>query len=312
MSFPFKTLLEFSEILQKSSKLDSSSYDLASARNAQLTKPAGALGRLEDLALWYAGWRGQERPNLERPQVIIFAGNHGVTSQGVSVFPTEVTAQMVINFEAGGAAINQLTDCFGASLDVHALQLELPTLDFTKGAAMSEADCVSALYSGWSSVDEKTDLLVAGEMGIGNTTSAAAVALALFGGSGTDWAGKGTGLDVEGVALKARIVEAGLAANPSAEGNGSNPFFAKFDVKVEPQHQQAYATAFAKMMRSAAKDVALRSYGNNLAGFGNDKFTNSVYVGAETLTQLAQIQQAQTLARPATAAAAHFVSQMLT
>ncbi len=220
MTKAFNSLSEFRSIVEQFPTADDKAYHLARERNAQLTKPAGSLGRLEDIAVWYASWRGRARPTVNNPQVVIFAGNHGVTSQGVSVFPTEVTAQMVINFEAGGAAINQLTDCFGASLDVHALHLELPTLDFTKGAAMSEADCVSALYSGWSSVDEKTDLLVAGEMGIGNTTSTAAIALALFGGSGTDWAGKGTGLDVEGVALKARIVEAGLAANPSAEGNG--------------------------------------------------------------------------------------------
>tara|TARA_B100001057_G_scaffold488613_1_gene573342 strand:+ start:73 stop:1089 length:1017 start_codon:yes stop_codon:yes gene_type:complete len=220
MSLPFTTLLEFSEILKTPSKMNSSAYELASARNEQLTKPVGALGRLEDLALWYAGWRGQERPSLERPQVLIFAGNHGVTAQGISVFPPEVTAQMVLNFETGGAAINQLSGCFGAKLDVHALDLDRPTQDLTEASAMSEDECVQALGVGWTSVDENADLLVTGEMGIGNTTAAAAIALALFGGTGADWAGRGTGLGSEGVALKAQVVEAGLARHSDAKGDG--------------------------------------------------------------------------------------------
>lgn len=220
MPYPFTTMSEFSEILKTSSKMDSSAYDLAVARNAQLTKPAGALGRLEDLALWYAGWRGQERPSLERPQVLIFAGNHGVAAQGISLFPPAVTAQMVLNFEAGGAAINQLAECFGAKLDVCALDLDRPTQDFTEASAMSENECVQALGVGWRSVDENADLLVTGEMGIGNTTAAAAIALSLYGGTGADWAGRGTGLDSEGVALKTKVVEAGLKRHQNAKGDG--------------------------------------------------------------------------------------------
>ena len=220
MTLPFATLSEFAAILKTPSGADLNAFELASARNAQLTKPAGALGRLEELALWYAGWRGEERPRIERPQVLIFAGNHGVTAQGVSLFPPEVTAQMVLNFEAGGAAINQLSGCFGARLDVQAIDLDRPTQDFTQGPAMSEEDCVAALGVGWSSVDENADLLVTGEMGIGNTTAAAAIALALFGGSGADWAGRGTGLDSDGVALKAKVVEAGLSRHPGAKGDG--------------------------------------------------------------------------------------------
>ena len=222
MTKPFYSLSEFGSIVRHSPKADRKVYQFAKERNAQLTKPKGSLGRLEDIALWYASWQGRVQPTIKKPQVVIFAGNHGITSQGVSIFPQEVTAQMVKNFETGGAAINQLTECFGADLDVHALKLESPTFDFTKGAAMSEADCVSALHSGWVSVDEKSDLIVTGEMGIGNTTSAAAISLALFGGSGVDWAGQGTGLNQDGINLKARIVEAGVAANPTAKGNGLN------------------------------------------------------------------------------------------
>ncbi len=188
----------------------------AEARNGQLTKPPGALGRLEDLAIWYATWRGTDRPQIKHPQVLVFAGNHGVTAQGVSAFPAEVTVQMVANFEAGGAAINQLSKLAGAQMTVHALSLETPTADFTQGPAMTEAEFFEAFGAGWSAVSAEADLLVTGEMGIGNTTAAAAVACALFGGSAEDWTGRGTGVDDAGLALKARVVAEGLAANPSA------------------------------------------------------------------------------------------------
>lgn len=189
----------------------------AEARNGLLTKPPSALGRLEELAIWYASWRGDPRPIIDNPQVIIFAGNHGVTAQGVSAFPAEVTVQMVANFEAGGAAINQLANAFGASMDVHALELERPTADFTEGPAMSEAELVAAISIGWEAVDGDADLLVTGEMGIGNTTSAAAISAALYGGDVADWTGRGTGVSDEGLALKVRVVEAALVANPERD-----------------------------------------------------------------------------------------------
>lgn len=192
----------------------------AEARNAELTKPQGALGRLEELAIWVAGWQGDARPRITAPQCIVFAGNHGVCAQGISAFPPEVTVQMVGNFEAGGAAINQLARAAGARLDVVALELDRPTQDFTTGSAMTEAECLAAMRSGAEAVAEGTDLLVVGEMGIGNTTSAAAIALARFGGTGADWAGRGTGLDDAGVAHKAAVIEAGLARNPAARESG--------------------------------------------------------------------------------------------
>lgn len=220
MTTSFSSLAEFAAILQQAPEVDRQALDAAHDRNGQLTKPPGALGRLEDLAIWYAGWRGTPKPQISAPQVVIFAGNHGVTAQGISAFPAEVTEQMVLNFQSGGAAINQLSSCFGARLDVHALQLDRPTADFTQGPAMSEDECVAALKTGWAAVDETSDLLVTGEMGIGNTTSAAAIALALYGGSGADWAGRGTGVDDAGLSRKAKVIEAGLAANPQAAGNG--------------------------------------------------------------------------------------------
>jgi nicotinate-nucleotide--dimethylbenzimidazole phosphoribosyltransferase len=143
--------------------------------------------------------------------VLIFAGNHGVTAQGVSAFPAEVTEQMVLNFQAGGAAINQLSACFGAKMQVVALDLATPTADFTLAPAMSESEVVAALLAGWDAVDPSADVLVTGEMGIGNTTVAAAIANAVFGGDAEDWVGRGTGVDDAGLALKADVVRRGLA-----------------------------------------------------------------------------------------------------
>ncbi len=191
----------------------------AADRNGQLTKPPGALGRLEDLAIWYAGWRGDARPQIAAPQVIVFAGNHGVTAQGVSAFPPEVTVQMVMNFEHGGAAINQLAKAAGATMDVHALDLDTPTADFTAGPAMSEDELLQALRTGWNAVDPKADLLVVGEMGIGNTTPAAAIACALFGGDAADWTGRGTGVDDAGLTNKTRVVAEGVALH-AGSGDG--------------------------------------------------------------------------------------------
>ena len=213
---PFNSLEDFRVLLAGLPGSDTAMRAAAEERNSQLTKPPGALGRLEDLAIWYAGWRGDARPKLDKPQVIIFAGNHGVTAQGVSAFPAEVTEQMVLNFQHGGAAINQLASAFGAHLDVQALDLDRPTRDFTQGPAMSETEVVSALLSGWAAVDPEADLLVVGEMGIGNTTSAAAIALALFGGEAAGWVGRGTGVDAAGIQLKAQVITQGLANNPEA------------------------------------------------------------------------------------------------
>ncbi len=213
---PFASLADFRTLLEGLPAADTSARQAAEARNGQLTKPPGALGRLEDIALWYASWRGEAAPKIKAAQVVVFAGNHGVTAQGVSAFPAEVTEQMVFNFQAGGAAINQLSQCFGASMTVHALDLETPTADFTQAPAMSEAEVVAALTTGWNAVDADSDLLVVGEMGIGNTTSAAALANAVFGGDAEDWVGRGTGVTDEGLATKARVVREGLALHAAA------------------------------------------------------------------------------------------------
>lgn len=219
MTQSFATLSEFRALLAQAPAADAGALAAAAARNGQLTKPPGALGRLEDLAIWVAGWQGVEKPRCDRPQVVIFAGNHGVVAQGVSAFPAEVTVQMVANFQHGGAAINQLSRAFGAEMSVHALDLDRPTVDFTTGAAMSEAEVVAALAVGWNAVDPTADVLVTGEMGIGNTTPAAALAAALFGGAATEWVGRGTGVDDAGLARKADAVARGLALHADALGD---------------------------------------------------------------------------------------------
>ena len=211
MTRPFSSLAEFRALLSAAPSLDTEAKAGAEERNGQLTKPPGALGRLEDLAIWYASWRANPRPSIENPQVIIFAGNHGVCARGVSAFPPEVTVQMVANFEHGGAAINQLSKAFGADMSVVSLSLDTPTADFTTAPAMSEDEVVDALVAGWIAVKDTSDLLVVGEMGIGNTPAAAAVAAALFGGDAADWTGRGTGVDDEGLNRKTAAVADGLA-----------------------------------------------------------------------------------------------------
>ncbi|WP_299687404.1 nicotinate-nucleotide--dimethylbenzimidazole phosphoribosyltransferase [uncultured Tateyamaria sp.] len=215
----FETLDELRALLAAMPGPDTAAQTGAAERNGQLTKPPGALGRLEDLAQWYAGWRGTPRPAIEAPQVIVFAGNHGVAARGVSAFPPEVTVQMVANFAAGGAAINQLAGAFGARMDVVPLELDRPTADFTAGPAMTDADVVAALRAGWDAVDAGSDLLVVGEMGIGNTTSASAIAARLFGGAAADWTGAGTGVVGDALAQKTAIVDAGLSRHADA-GDG--------------------------------------------------------------------------------------------
>jgi nicotinate-nucleotide--dimethylbenzimidazole phosphoribosyltransferase len=189
---------------------DAAAAAAAARRDAALTKPPGSLGRLEDLVVWLARWQRRALPRLERVEVLVFAGNHGVVAQGVSAYPADVTTQMVANFAAGGAAINQLAAIAGANLRVIPLSLDAPTADFTQEPAMSEAAFLAAVAAGHAAVPASADLVCLGEMGIGNTTSAAAIAAALFGGGGERWAGRGTGVDDEGLARKRAAIDAGL------------------------------------------------------------------------------------------------------
>jgi nicotinate-nucleotide--dimethylbenzimidazole phosphoribosyltransferase len=188
-------------------------------REATLTKPLRSLGRLEDAVAWLAFWQGNVPPRLANVEILVFAGNHGVVVQGVSAYPAEVTAQMVANFANRGAAINQLAQAAGAELRVIALDLEHATADFTERSAMSDAEFLEAVSSGYDAVSPEADLVVLGEMGIGNTTAAAALAAALFGGGGERFAGRGTGLDEQGLKRKQQAIDRALSRHRAILGD---------------------------------------------------------------------------------------------
>lgn len=207
---PVGNFADVRDLLSQLPRIDSAAVAAARARERQLLKPEGSLGRLEAIAAWLAGWQGRHPAAIERAGIFVFAGNHGVTRQGISAYPAEVTAQMVASFEAGGAAINQLARIAGAELHVVPLRLDRPTADFTHKPAMREAECVEAFNHGLTAPDDALDIIVVGEMGIGNTTTAAALSAALLGGDPADWAGPGTGLDDAGLARKTLAIEKAL------------------------------------------------------------------------------------------------------
>ena len=204
---PFAEILELLTIVPEG---DEAAVDAVRRHDAQLTKPPGSLGRLEGLVEWLARWQGKSKPTFDDPMVAIFAGNHGVTDQGVSAFPREVTAQMVANFTEGGAAISQICAQHELNLRVFELALELPTGDITRTVAMDDKMCAATIAYGMEAIAGKPDVLGIGEMGIGNTTIAAALYAALYGGSGADWVGRGTGVDDAGLRRKADAVDRAL------------------------------------------------------------------------------------------------------
>lgn len=229
----FLSAADFGAALSSLSVPDVAATQAACARQGQLTKPPGSLGRLEEIAIFFAGWQGQERPAIRRGRAAIFAGNHGVVAHGVSAFPAAVTAQMVANFTAGGAAINQLAQAAGLELRVVPIDLDRPTADFTAEPAMTEVECLAALNAGAAVVEPDLDLLVVGEMGIGNTTAAAALAAISFGGDVAAWVGPGTGVDAAGIARKIDVVERGLAL-----------------------HGRVATTAFERLRRIGGREIA--------------------------------------------------------
>jgi nicotinate-nucleotide--dimethylbenzimidazole phosphoribosyltransferase len=253
-------------------------------REATLTKPPGSLGRLEEIAAWLAFWQGRNPPRLDTVEILVFAGNHGVTAQGVSAYPAEVTAQMVANFAAGGAAINQLARVAGAELRVLALDLDRPTADFTQEPAMTEAEFLEAVNSGYDALMPTADLVVLGEMGIGNTTAAAAIAAALFGGGGARFAGLGAGLDEKGLMRKREAVDRALARHGALLGDalrvaaalGGRELAAIFGATLAARHRRipvvldgfvctAAAAPLAKL-RADALDHALAGHRSTESG----------------------------------------------
>ena len=190
---------------------ETASVEAVRQRDAVLTKPAGSLGRLEEIVEWLAAWQRRSPPKVEMPRVAVFAANHGVTVRGVSAFPQEVTAQMVANFTAGGAAINQMCAAQDMSLRVYELALDHPTPDIVVEDAFDERGCAATIAYGMEAVDGDIDLLCIGEMGIGNTTIASAIAHGLYGGEAADWVGPGTGVTGAGMQAKHAAVEAAIA-----------------------------------------------------------------------------------------------------
>ena len=190
---------------------DRAAAEMIAEREASLTKPTGALGRLEHLVAWLGAWQGKGSPSLDRPLVCVFAGSHGVTARGVSAYPDAVNRQMLENFAAGGAAINQICAAYGLGFKVFDLAIDMPTGDITVGPAFDEKACVATMAFGMEAVAAGTDCLAVGEMGIGNTTIAAAIYAALFGGEAAHWVGRGTGVDAAGIGRKVAAVEAALA-----------------------------------------------------------------------------------------------------
>lgn len=201
----------------------------ARARQAQLTKPPGSLGRLEDLAVQLAGLQATDRPSLERVQVVVFAADHGIAEEGVSAFPQAVTCEMVRNFARGGAAINVLAQTVGAALEVidvgtalapedlaevRSERIAAGTANFAQQAAMRETQLAQALGSGRDAVSRARDngaqLLIGGEMGIANTSAATALACVLLQRPAAELTGPGTGLNAKGVYHKAAVIDRAL------------------------------------------------------------------------------------------------------
>ena len=213
---PAATLNEIRALLRELPGPDLESGTAALLRERTLTKPAGALGRLEEATQWLATWQAKHPPVINHPRTAVFAGNHGVAALGVSAYPAAVTAQMVENFIAGGAAVNQLCAEIDGDLRVYEMALDQPTADFTQGPAMSEEATARAIAYGMMAVEPGVDLLALGEMGIGNSTVAAALCHGLFGGEAQDWVGPGTGVDGEGLTRKIAVVADGVARHKAA------------------------------------------------------------------------------------------------
>ncbi|WP_437880611.1 nicotinate-nucleotide--dimethylbenzimidazole phosphoribosyltransferase [Pseudomonas sp. LRF_L74] len=220
--------------LQACRPLDQLVREQALERQQQLTKPTGSLGQLERLAVLLAAQQAKLKPRIDKPWVAIFAGDHGVVEEGVSAYPQAVTGQMLQNFVAGGAAISVLARQLNAGLDVvdlgtvqslaltGVLHLHLGpgTANFARQPAMSVEQCQAALQAGRDSVTRAlaagSDLFIGGEMGIGNTTAAAALASALLGHAPSVVVGPGTGLDEAGVRRKAEVIERALTLHAAA------------------------------------------------------------------------------------------------
>lgn len=213
---PISSFDDLQALLHQLPGPDEAAAEACRRREVELTKPQGALGRLEELTLWLSTWQGRHPPVLARVLVLVFAGWHDIARHKVSAYPAEVTEQMLANFAAGGAAVNQLARLAEAALSVVPVARGHPAHDPLRRPAMSEAGCLRAINLGLAAVPDDVDLLVLGEMGIANTAAAAAVAAALYGEPASAWTGPGTGLDAQGVAHKAAMIQQALDRHRNA------------------------------------------------------------------------------------------------
>jgi len=217
---PIKSLDQIRDLLRDLPAAHEGAMTAAKLREVTLVKPPGALGRLEELSEWLSGWQGHHPPKAEKCQVAVFAGSHGVTAEGVSAFPAEVTEQMVEGFKKGAAAINQLCQIQGCELKIYEVAIEIPTRNFMDKPAMEDDECAEAMAFGMSAVEEGLDVLCLGEMGIGNTTAAAAICHALYGQDAEFWVGPGTGVVGDALTNKIRVVNEGVAKHKDAMTDG--------------------------------------------------------------------------------------------
>ena len=220
------------DIIARIRPLDGAAMEAARARQNRLTKPAGSLGRLEDLSIQVAGITGQPRPRIIHKAVITCAGDHGVVAEGVSAFPQEVTPQMVANILAGGAAVSVLARQMGARLAVvdvgvavalpphpnlYPFKVAYGTSNLAQGPAMTREQAIRSIEVGIAALECELsaglDLVATGEMGIGNTTPATAIAAVLTGLPVSELVGRGAGVDDAGLARKIRAIEQGLRVN---------------------------------------------------------------------------------------------------
>jgi len=186
---------------------DAASGAAVRARADEILRPAGALARFDEVAAWIATWQGTTRPAVRRPVALIFAADHGVTAAGVSKYPADVTAAMLAAYRAGRSTISAFAEVAGATVRAIDVGVGRPTADIRFEPAMDAERFEASAAAGRLAVEELDgDLLVLGEMGIGNTTAAAAVAAALAGGEVAAWVGRGTGVDDDGLARKRAAV----------------------------------------------------------------------------------------------------------
>lgn len=210
---------DFRTLMQALPDGDEAAAGRVRALFAKAEKPAGSLGKMEDIAAWLAKWSGRAPPAISRPLVAIFAGNHGVAAHGVSPRPVEATARAVELCAAGGAAVNQVCLAYDLGLKVFDLALHLPTGDITREAALDERGCAATMAYGMEAIAGGNDLLCLGDLGVGNSTVAAAILCLLYGGSGAEWVGRGSGADDAMMRRKAEAVDAAVALHRSRAGD---------------------------------------------------------------------------------------------